>query len=815
MQNKHFSTFCWKVLSLTVAFFMILVLPATAQVSLSGVVKDAVTGSPLAGANITLENTFLSAFTDGAGIYHIRSIPSGVHTVRVSFMGYQRYLTTIRLSKDTIVDVALENAAILGEEVNIIATRAQPRTPATFTNISAKKIEELNLGKDMPYILQSTPSVLVTSDAGTGIGYTGISIRGSDLTRINVTMNGIPVNDAESQGVWFVDLPDIASSTGNIQVQRGVGTSTNGSGAFGASVNIQTQALNQDPYGEVNSSVGSFSTFKNTFRFGTGMIKNRFSFDGRASFVTSEGYIDRASAKLSSYYLSGGYFGKNTTVKVNILSGYEKTYQAWLGVPKDSLTTNRTYNPSGEYIDKNGKIAYYNNQTDNYNQDHYQLIFSQTITKNLNLNAALFYTHGHGYYENYKQGESFAAYGLENVVTGSDTLTSTDLINRKILDNDFSGVTFSGNYYSGDKWKITVGGSYSHYLGRHSGKIIWAEFASNGNNDRNWYYSTGEKKDFTVFTKVTYRLLGKINLFGDMQYRYVDHKMKGTEDDLSILDQTHQFNFFNPKAGIYADINEKQKAYFSFGIANREPNRDNYKDADAQHMPTRETLYDYELGYDLSFSHFRGAVNLYYMNYRDQLVLTGEINNTGAAIMTNVPESYRAGIEISLGANPVKWLTWNANATFSRNKINNFTEFVDNYDADWNFLGQVSKNLGETDLSFSPSLIAMNEFTFIPIKGLNLTLQSRYVGKQFTDNTSNEERILKAWFTQNIVASFSFRTSWADEIGFTLQANNIFSNKYETNAWVYRYYLGGAAKEMNGYFPQALVNYLVGIHIRI
>lgn len=799
---------------LSFALILLLSLPTVAQFRITGIVKDASNGKALAGADITVENTFFSTYSQEDGSFAIHPIPAGKHTFRFSYMGYQNKNLTLELFHDTTISVNMEHSAILGEEVNIVATKAQPRTPATFSNIPAKKIDEINLGKDLPYLLQSTPSIVVTSDAGTGIGYTGISIRGTDLTRINVTMNGIPVNDPESQGVWFVDLPDIASSSANIQIQRGVGTSTNGSGAFGASINIQTQTAKQDPYADINSSAGSYNTFKNTFRFGTGRIKDHFSIDGRASFLTSEGYIDRASARLHSYFLSGGYFGKNTTIKFNILSGYEKTYQAWNGVPKDSLSTNRTYNPSGEYIDKKGNIAYYDNQTDNYNQDHYQLIFSQGIGKKININAALFYTHGQGYYENYKPGESFSSYGLNDVVIGNDTITSTDLINRKILDNDFSGITFSGNYNSGDRWKVTLGGSFSNYNGRHSGKVIWAEFASDGNNERNWYYSTGEKKDFTLFTKVTYRLLNRINLFGDMQYRYVDHTMKGTEDDLSVIDQQHKFNFFNPKAGIFFDITEKQKAYISFGIANREPNRDNYKDADPQHMPSNETLYDYEAGYDMGLSKFKGTVNLYYMKYHNQLVLTGEINNTGAAIMTNVPESYRAGLEISLAANIFKWLNWNANATLSRNKIRNFTEYVDLFDSDWNFLGQQKTELGETDLSFSPAINGMNEFVFIPFRGFSLSLLSRYTGKQYIDNTSNQNRILKAYFIQNVTASYSFRPKWCEEIGFTLQVNNVFSNKYETNAWVYRYFSGGAEHEMNGYFPQAPVNYLAGFHIR-
>lgn len=799
---------------LVIAVFLLSGLSVVAQINVTGTIQDAQNGKPLSGAGIVVENTYLTGTSGADGSFVLKNLSKGSQTIRFSYMGYETYRLTLDLKKDTTLAVLLENAALLGEEVNIVATRVQPGTPATFSTLSSKKIAEVNFGKDMPYVLQSTPSVLVTSDAGTGIGYTGISIRGTDLTRINVTMNGIPVNDPESQGVWFVDLPDLASSSSSIQVQRGVGTSTNGSGAFGGSINIFTQTLNHDPYGELSSSAGSFSTFRNTLKFGTGIMKNHFAFDGRASYITSQGYIDRASARLQSWHLSGGYFGKTTTIRANVLSGNEVTYQAWEGVPRDSLATNRTYNPAGQYYDKDGNILYYSNQTDNYQQDHYQLMFSQSLGKNLNLNAAFFYTKGAGYYESYRQDKSFSSYGLEDVIIGGDTITSTDAIDRKILDNDFSGITFSGNYHSDDKLKITLGGSYLYYHGRHSGKVIWASYASNGNNERNWYYSTGIKKDFTIYTKVNYRVISRINLFADLQYRYVNHDMDGTRDDLSALNQNPVFNFFNPKAGVYVDITQNQKAYVSFGIANREPNRDNFEDADENHMPSAETLYDYELGYELSYNRFRTGINLYYMNYNDQLVLTGQINNTGAAIMTNVPKSYRLGVELGIGANILKWLDWNFNATLSRNKIRDFTEYVDQYDEDWNFTGQASKSLGETDLSFSPAIMGFNEFVIRPLKGLSLNLQSRYTGRQYIDNTSSEERSLDPYFVQNVIMSYSFNPRWIREISISALANNIFSNEYETNAWVYRYAMSGNEYEMNGYFPQALINYMVGLTVR-
>ena len=786
-----------------------------AQLTLSGIIRDKDSGKPLTGANITIENTFISTSSDDQGYYSIHDLKPGECRMRLSFMGFQTIKTDLRLKKDTIMDFNMETNAILGEEVNIIATRAQKKTPTTYSYVNLPEIGEVNLGQDLPYIIDNTPSVVVTSDAGTGIGYTGINIRGTDLTRINVTINGIPLNDAESQGVWFVDLPDLASSSDNIQIQRGVGTSTNGAGAFGATINIQTTPLNPDAYGELNSSAGSFNTFKNTFRFGTGLMNNKFSFDGRISHITSDGYIERAFSKLTSYYLSGGFFGKKTTLKFNVFSGYEKTYQAWEYVPKDSLASYRTYNPSGQYIDKNGNIAYYDNQTDNYTQTHYQLIFSQEITREIIVNAAIHYTKGYGYYENYEQDQSFSDYNLNNVILGNDTITHTDLINQKWLDNDFYGLTFSANYNPGNKVKLTLGGAWNDYFGKHYGKVIWAEYASNGDNESHWYYNTGSKRDFNVFAKISYQVLKKLNLFADLQYRNLYYKIDGTLEDLRNLDQLHTFNFFNPKAGVYFDINDKQDIYFSFAIGHREPNRNNYEVAEKDHMPVDETMYDYELGYNFRLPNFTVGANIYYMNYINQLVLTGMINSVGEAIMTNVPHSYRRGIEITVGSNILAWLKWRFNTTLSENKIVDFTQYIDNYDSAYNFTGQVSRYLGKTDLSFSPNMVLKNIITFKPYKTLYLSLSSQFIGKQFIDNTSNGERVLDPYFVNNIAIGYDIKTKLIKEIGFSLLINNIFSEKYESNAWVYPYIYAGKETESNGYSPQALINFLFGITLKI
>jgi len=790
--------------------------PSFGQITISGRITDKDQEKALPGANITLGNAMGSAISDDQGSFMLARLKPGKTVITISYVGFRTIKRELTLRGDTMLQFIMEGSAILGDEVNIISTRAHDKYPTAFMSVSAKEIQAANLGRDIPSLLQGTPSTIVTSDAGNGVGYSGISIRGTDLTRINVTVNSIPLNDAESQGVWFVDLPDMASSTADIQIQRGVGTSTNGAGAFGASINFMTSDLHQDPYGELNLSGGSFNTMKSTLRFGTGLMANNISVDGRLSYIHSDGYIDRAFSNLKSYYLSAGYYGKKTTLKLITFSGFERTYQAWEGVPKDSLSKNRTYNPAGEYYDKNNNLRYYNNQTDNYQQDHFQLIFSHLLTTRWNLNAALHYTKGRGYYENYVPGAALADYGLNPVVADTTTIRSTDLVNRKMMDNDFYGITFSTNYATAEKLRITVGGAWNRYDGHHFGKIIWAEYASNGDNDRNWYYNTGVKTDFNLYGKASYQVIKKLTLFADLQYRRVTYKMEGTLDDLRTIDQSHQFNFFNPKGGLYLALDKHNDLYFSLGVANREPSRDNYKDADPTRIPTSERLIDYELGYTCKRDIFTAAANLYFMNYRDQLVLTGEINNVGEAIMVNVPHSYRAGIELSAAVELLrKKLTWNVNTTFSRNKIRNFTQYVDQYYSVLKTSGQKEIYLGETDLSFSPNVIVGSVITWKPVSSLSLSFNSKYAGRQYIDNTSNTSRSLHEYFVNGLTAGYTVKTRIFKEVGFSLAVNNLFSQQYETNGWVYPYYVDNQYNESNGYFPQALVNFLFGISLKM
>jgi iron complex outermembrane receptor protein len=705
----------------------------------------------------------------------------------------------------------------MSDEVIVKATRAQKKSPTTYAVVDKQQIADQNIGQDMPYILQISPSVVTTSDAGAGVGYTGIRIRGTDITRINVTMNGVPVNDAESHGVYFVDLPDLASSMDNIQIQRGVGTSTNGAAAFGASINMQTTTMNPDPYAEINSMAGSFNTFKNTLNFGSGLIKGKWAFDGRLSNIQSDGYIERGWADLNSFYVSGAYYGKRDILKAIVTSGRQQTYQAWNGTPRDSLKTNRRFNPSGEILDEDGNIkGYYDNETDNYQQDYYQLHYAHQFSTKLNLSTALFYTKGKGYYESYQDKNdpyaktSYASYGFDDVIIGDDTIYSANMINQKWLDNDFYGFNLSLGYDS-DKLNATLGGGYNFYDGDHFGYIIWAEYASNSFINKPWYENKGKKSDAHIFGKVNYPLNGRINVYADLQFRTIDYEIEGIHDDLRDLTQSHQFNFFNPKGGVFITLNEQNSFFASVAMAHREPNRSAYRDADPGQEISHERLIDYELGYQFKHSVVNVDANLYYMDYKDQLVLTGQINNVGDPIMVNVPKSYRTGIEIVAGVEILKNLRWDLHATFSSNKIQDFVSYTDNWDT---WPEQIAEPLGLTDISFSPDIIVGSNISWSTFKNFNINLVSSYVGRQYIDNTSNKNRSLDPYFVNDLKFYYTIKTGVIKHIDLLLSLKNIFNVEYEANAWIYRYYEGGQEYEMNGYFPQAKFHFMGGVSLR-
>ena len=685
--------------------------------------------------------------------------------------------------------------------VEVKAVRASTTAPFAKTNLGKSQIQRQNLGQDLPFLLNQTPSVVVNSDAGNGVGYSGIRIRGTDATRINVTLNGIPYNDAESQGTFFVDLPDFASSVNSIQIQRGVGTSTNGSGSFGATVNVSTNEINKKPFAELNNSYGSFNTWKNTIKAGTGLLGNHFITDVRLSRISSDGYIDRATTDLKSFYFSTAYVAAKTSFRLNIFSGKEKTYQAWNGVTETDLQMNRRVNYAGTA--KPG--APYENETDNYNQDHYQFFYTQRFSERLVLTNAVFLVKGKGYYEQYKADEKYSKYGISNRIIGANTLTRSDFIRQLWLDNDYYGDVFSLQYEKA-KTQLNFGGSILKYKGNHFGEVIWAKNGLDEPKHR-WYDLDAVKNDASLYAKWQQDINSSLQFFADAQYRKVKYDIGGFRDNPTLFVNNH-YSFFNPKIGLTYRKNNWM-SYASYSIANKEPNREDFE-ANQNQQPKPERLNDLEIGIENRNSKTSWSANFYYMRYKDQLVLTGKINDVGAYTRTNISNSYRLGIELqgSLVAN--EWLRASANLALSKNKIKNFTEYLDDYDNG----GQKSNQYNETNIALSPAIVGSATITFIPIKQLNIDLLSKYVGDQFLDNTSNDSRKLNNYFTEDARVIYSFNRGWAKNASIIFQLNNAFSKKYEPNGYTFSYYYNSQLTTENYYFPMAERNFMAGINLK-
>lgn len=808
---------------LTLVISTLLSISGFAQKTLTGHVTDQEDGKSLPGATIRA-GEIRGTTTDANGRFTLRNISDNIGILEISYIGYQTIkLDAANLSEGKPLEIKLQKSTFQADEVIVNATRVTDKTGMAYTNVTAEALNKQNLGQDLPVLLNFTPSLVSTSDAGGGVGYTGIRIRGTDATRINVTVNGIPYNDAESQGVYWVNMPDFASSVSSIQIQRGVGTSTNGSGAFGATVNISTNQFRKEAYAELNNSYGSFNTFKNTFKVGSGLIKDKFTFDARLSRVSSDGFVDRASSELHSYYLSGAYFGGKSFVRVNVFSGKERTYQSWNGVPEAKLRGDREGISS--YIDRNGldeqdaqnlinsnnrtyNSYTYKNEVDNYRQDHYQVVTSHTLNNNLTLNVNGFLVRGLGYYEQYRKNDSFSNYNLPNVISGSDTISRTDLIRRRWLDNYFYGSTFSLDYNSFKKLTASVGGGYTYYTGDHYGEIVWARNAGATENEQRYYFNKGVKKDFNIYGKLYYQFTEKLNAFGDLQYRRVSHNIHGKDNEMVQMDFDQSYSFVNPKAGLTYQLAPQSSVYASYSVGNKEPNRDDFAASTTRLFPKSERLNNVEAGFRMQQGKWMVAANYYLMHYKNQLVLTGQINDVGNSIRVNVPKSYRTGIELEGAVAFNSHFKWNANATFSQNKIANFTEYIVNYDTG----GYDLVNHGKSDISFSPNVIVGSQFTYSPQKNLEFALLTKYVGKQYLDNTSSETRRLDAYFTNDLRLTYTVKPKWIKEISFNFLLNNIFSERYESNGYTYGYISGGALTQENFYFPQAGRNFLVGVN---
>ena len=688
------------------------------------------------------------------------------------------------------------------QPVEVLAIRAGEKAPFAKTDLNKKDIAKNNLGQDLPFLLNQTPSVVVNSDAGNGVGYTGIRIRGTDAARINVTLNGIPYNDAESQGTFFVDLPDISSSANSIQIQRGVGTSSNGAGAFGATINLFTNELNKKFYASTNNSIGSFNTFKNNIQFGSGLLGKHFTVDGRVSRISSDGYIDRATSNLKSFFLSTAFVNEKNSLRLNVFSGKEKTYQAWNGVAENLLATDRTNNPSGN--EKPG--VPYNNETDNYTQTHYQLFYNHKFNSYWKGNIAAFLTRGKGYYEQYKANKKLADYGLPNYFDGTNTIKKTDLVRRLWLDNYFYGTIFSLQYQK-NKTQVIFGGGYNAYDGKHYGKIIWAAVQAAVPKDYRWYNLKAHKKDFSVYNKWIQQWSSNWQSFVDVQFRNIDYKIHGFRYNPG-LEISENYSFLNPKIGITYSNNNWQ-AFISYALAGKEPNRDDFEAGNTQ-LPKAERLHDIELGIEKKGTSYSLGANIYYMQYQNQLVLTGKINDVGAYTRINIPKSYRAGVELQGKTKITNWLNAAANLTFSENKIKNFTEYLDDYDNG----GQQTKFYSKTNISFSPAVIAGGSINFIPVKNGEISLISKYVGRQYLDNTAQKSRSLNPYYLQDIRLSYLIEHKIFKETDLILQLNNVFNKKYEPNGYSFSYIYGGNLTTENFYFPMAGFNFMVGVNVK-
>ena len=773
-------------------FLFVSTLANAQSFTLSGKVVDE-NKNPLAGASILVKEIKKGASTDFEGNFSF-NLEKGTYTLEVSFLGYSTISEKITLSKDEEYVIELQTGSTVLEEVLVSAVRVNANVPVTFSNLTKKEIAKRNLGQDIPILLNYMPSVVSSSDAGAGVGYTSMSVRGSNGSRINVTVNGIPYNDPESHGTFWVNLGDFASSTENLQLQRGVGTSTNGSGAFGASLNILTDAVSEDAFAEISNSFGSFNTRKHTVKFSTGKINEHIEIAGRLSNISSDGYVDRAFADLKSYYLQGSYTDENTLIKAVTFGGKEQTYQAWFGLSASELAEDRRQNP---YT--------YDNETDNYEQNHYQLHWNERLNDQWSTNLALNYTKGAGYFEQSKEGEDAADFN-NLIADGSDVIV------RRWLDNDFYVVNFNTNYKT-DKLNFISGVSYSDYTGDHYGEVIWgSDLAANVNIRDRYYFSDAKKTDFSAFAKATFDISDKLIGYVDVQGRFVGYQTKGITSDIVPIDVDANFSFFNPKFGFTYKINQNNSIYTSFAVANREPNRNDFENG----VTSPETLNDYELGWRMKSENIKLTINSYYMDYKNQLVLTGALNDVGAPIRATSGSSYRLGLEIDAAIRISDKFSIKPNATFSSNKNRDFFITKDGATA--------PKSLGNTDLSFSPDLIFGNIFTYQPIENLQFSFLSKYVGAQYLSNFSSEistNDVLDSYFTSDINIVYELETTKIfKSITFTALVNNIFNAEYVSNGYYYTfdddYSVANQVTTMDGagYYPQATRNFLVGVTLK-
>ena len=800
-----------------ILFFIYLSFTAFSQDLVEGNIKDS-KGNIISGANIYISSTKEVLFSNIKGDFYIK-IPSEKFKISISHVGYITKEITIISNEKKYYEITLEDGILLSDEIKVTSTRVKENSPFAFSNISRNFIEENNIGRDIPFLIQSTPSAYSTSDAGNGVGYTGVRIRGSDATRINVTINGVPYNDSESHGVFWVNMPDLASSSSSIQVQRGVGSSTNGGGAFGGTVSIKTGNLSEKFTINYSSSGGSFKTFKNSFEINSGLIKNALNFNLRLSKITSDGYIDRASSDLKSYYASASYYSKKTSIDFINFSGKEKTYQSWWGTPESRLSNdiegmNQVIINNG-YTDLQAKNLLeagrtfnyytYDNETDNYQQDHYQTHVNHSFSKNTNLHLTFHYTFGRGYYEQYREADN-----LNNYYEFGEDKT-TDLVRRRWLKNHFYGITYSFLKEFNNS-SLNIGGALNKYDGDHFGEII-----SSGSVDvffsEPYYFSGSTKKDANVFTKYNINISSNTELFTELQLRSYSHNSNGTDNDKSKIKINSKNVFFNPKIGITNQLSKKLSLYSSFSIANREPIRSDF--IDSNETPKHETLYDLELGKIFNYKMGSLTTNFFWMEYNNQLITTGEINDVGANIRTNVKKSRRFGVEISNLINTQK-ININSSLSLSKNYVFNFNEYLYDYGNDFSEFNTIINKYKKTDISFSPNIIVNNSIIWTFKKPFSVSLKSKFVGKQYLDNTSDSKRSIDPFLLNDFELNVNLNNNFLKNLYFKFSINNIFNEVYSNNGYTFGYY-GGLNYEVreNYYYPQAVRNYMLTINFKI
>ncbi|MEO9571133.1 MAG: TonB-dependent receptor [Polaribacter sp.] len=819
---------------ITIFLFLFASIIANAQTfTLKGKVVDENKES-LPGATILVKETEQGTSTDFDGLFNV-TLAKGNYTIQVSFIGYKTVSKEISLTKNNEIEFSLVPNSTILEEVLVSATRASSKTPITFTNVTKKELESRNLGQDLPILLDQLTSVVTTSDAGSGVGYTGLRVRGSDASRINVTLNGIPYNDAESQGTYWVNMPDFSSSVEDIQLQRGVGTSTNGAGAFGASLNIKTLEPTEKAYATTSHTFGSYNTRKHNVSVSSGLINNFYA-TARLSKIASDGYIDRSSADLNSYFLEAGYITDKTKLKVMVFGGHEITQQAWYGTPEAVINgdedgiqlflAHEGYSFSDDQIanlENNPDRTYnhytYDNEVDNYNQKHYQLHLDEKLNDFYTLNISGNYTKGEGYFEQFKPHEEAGDY-FPNSLDADD---EGEVIRRRWLSNDFYALVSSLNYKK-EKLNLTLGGGANVYKGDHFGEVIWDSFpTAQIAYEEEYYFSDAQKTAFNTYLKAEYKINEHFYAFGDVQYRFINHESNGIDSDLNPVNFNEKFNFFNPKVGLTYTFNKESSAYASFAVANKEPSRSDLSRITANAVKP-ENLQDVEVGYKFRNPKLTLSANVYYMNYKDQLVATGAVDDVGSSIRENVSESYRAGIELQVGYKISDKFRLDANATFSQNKIKNFNYIIFDTqydDATWNWVSTeaVVTEFKDVDIAFSPSIIANGILTYSPVKNLDLKWISKYVGDQYLDNTGNTSKQIDAYFVNNFNASYSIKPSWIKEVSFNLLVNNILSEAYESNGYTYSYYYRPAGSSdpaitENFYYAQATRNFLLGVTLK-